>query len=699
MLCAIGSRILRRMRTREAARAVLMGGVLFLLARAQVPPGLSPFALAFFAAGVVSGQSAGAMLLGCAAGVIRLRVAEIELMLPIGCAAMLAGVLLLDRLRARGKLSAEGLVRVLAVLGTLPAGLVHARGDPYRCAMAVCATGLAVAASGMFLSVLRIEPGRERWSRWERLSVAALFFAVLMGLTGFGGTLATSLAYGLAALATLGMAQDGPAAGALAGVVGGAALLVGGMHAVAAAALPAAGACAGLLRARGKLFAAPVFLLSGGLIGLYAPAYAPGPMPLAVAAILRIVLPDRWIDLLCARLNPDEREEASRCALEDARRRMEALAGAFAELGEAYRLPPDTPDEQALISDMRSALCTGCAGYSECWAGADNRAVRLLCQLISGAVNWDGAEPLFGEDMPPDVARVCRRAHMVPERLSGMLMDFSDVRRASVRRGEAYGRAARQFVNADRLIRDMAQPRARPRRARHTLKAAWGTSCLSMEAGQPSGDSHLVRFLSDGRLMVLLADGMGSGEDAARESARSVRLLWRLLSAEVDIALALDTVNEWMLTLGLEDMFVTVDLCLIDLTTGRAEFLKLAASRSVVLRGAEKHIVEGGRLPLGVLEGVRPSVRTVELLPGDVLLMGTDGVMDLSETGRVEDELSGCTTLSPAELAEHAVRISEELAGRRDDMTCVCVRISKNRRPGEGFPRPEAEKTTLRASA
>ena len=131
-------------------------------------------------------------------------------------------------------------------------------------------------------------------------------------------------------------------------------------------------------------------------------------------------------------------------------------------------------------------------------------------------------------------------------------------------------------------------------------------------------------------------------------------------------------------------MFATVDLCVIDLATGEAEFSKLAACRSLILRGEEVLTVEGGRLPLGILEGVRPSVCRVKLEPGDVVLMASDGVMEAVDGPTLERLLIDHGRQPPEMLAETIVSRVERLADpiRRDDMTALCARVALRREAG-----------------
>jgi stage II sporulation protein E len=180
---------------------------------------------------------------------------------------------------------------------------------------------------------------------------------------------------------------------------------------------------------------------------------------------------------------------------------------------------------------------------------------------------------------------------------------------------------------------------------------------------------------------MMISDGMGSGEDAARESAQTLRLLGQFLEADVDRELALETVNELMLARTDSDMFATVDMCVIDLAAGTAEFLKLAACRSVIIRKEEILIIEGGRLPLGILEGVSASRQRAELEPGDVVVMASDGVMDALGEEEMERVLLEFRHQPPEMLAETVVRRAEARtdAARRDDMTVVCARITQRR--------------------
>ena len=150
--------------------------------------------------------------------------------------------------------------------------------------------------------------------------------------------------------------------------------------------------------------------------------------------------------------------------------RLRAMSDAFGELSDGYRIEVDIPDEQSLIADLRARLCDGCSHYAVCWAGDDNRAVRFLCQLVSEAIDWaagDRALPLFDEEeTPPELLRQCRRGRSIPARLGEPLEEFARKRRSEMKRSAVNQLISAQFLQAQMLLRGLADAQARPLRVR-----------------------------------------------------------------------------------------------------------------------------------------------------------------------------------------------------------------------------------------
>lgn len=78
------------------------------------------------------------------------------------------------------------------------------------------------------------------------------------------------------------------------------------------------------------------------------------------------------------------------------------------------------------------------------------------------------------------------------------------------------------------------------------------------------GDTVEAFRTEGGTWCLLLADGMGSGEEARRESAMTCRLLRQFLEADISPEAALTTLNSAMALRGAETgSFTTVDLCVL----------------------------------------------------------------------------------------------------------------------------------------
>lgn len=193
------------------------------------------------------------------------------------------------------------------------------------------------------------------------------------------------------------------------------------------------------------------------------------------------------------------------------------------------------------------------------------------------------------------------------------------------------------------------------------------------------GDSLLVTTLKEGKEMVLLSDGMGVGEQAYAESQTAVRLLQNLLDSGFDKELALKTINSVLLLRSSEESFTTLDMVLIDLYTADVDFIKTACAPSFIKRGRQIALIRSSSLPMGILDHLDvPSERRV-LLPGDLLLMVSDGVAEVSREVHGEEWitqlLADLSESDPQLIAEMVIHQALNLCkGRpRDDMTVVCL--------------------------
>lgn len=214
----------------------------------------------------------------------------------------------------------------------------------------------------------------------------------------------------------------------------------------------------------------------------------------------------------------------------------------------------------------------------------------------------------------------------------------------------------------------------------HTLQ---GVARIGKDCDMISGDTFLMTDLPGGKKGVALSDGMGSGEDAFKESTMVVEMLEELLDAGFPVKTAIQMMNT-ALVIGREDVrFCTVDVSLFDLYNGSCEFVKAGASTTFIKKKGEVEKISSATLPIGVLQEIEIDVTKKELDSGDFVIMVTDGVMDALPAGEQENIMSTfieeTNIVNPKELAhhllEHVLEWSQETPV--DDMTIVTVGIWK----------------------
>lgn len=198
-----------------------------------------------------------------------------------------------------------------------------------------------------------------------------------------------------------------------------------------------------------------------------------------------------------------------------------------------------------------------------------------------------------------------------------------------------------------------------------------------------SGDSQTTFEISQSKVAIVLSDGMGVGLKAQTESNVTLRLLERMIKAGYDLTTAVSLINHLLILRNQDDMFVTIDLVVVDLFSGQLEFVKIGAAPSYIKRGREVEIIHNHALPVGVLSEVDVQSDRRTLKEGELLIMTTDGVLDAQRNMARKDEWM-CWNLrrlehsmDMASMAEEILYDSIEVADGRvdDDMMVVVARI------------------------
>lgn len=208
------------------------------------------------------------------------------------------------------------------------------------------------------------------------------------------------------------------------------------------------------------------------------------------------------------------------------------------------------------------------------------------------------------------------------------------------------------------------------------------TGCLQLaKAGETvCGDSKDDFLLADARHAFMISDGMGSGEKARHEADLTVELVRDVLQCGFDERFAATVVNYLLLMKEEEEIFATVDLCVVDLCQGEAEFIKLGAAPSYLCTKQGVRTISGNSMPLGSGEEVVTFREKVSR--GDILVMISDGVL---QTGISEEEMEVWLARTvedsrreePRIVAERIISGAVAFSGgaTKDDMTVMATLI------------------------
>lgn len=156
-----------------------------------------------------------------------------------------------------------------------------------------------------------------------------------------------------------------------------------------------------------------------------------------------------------------------------------------------------------------------------------------------------------------------------------------------------------------------------------------GVARMKKEEQKVSGDSFSFFYEDDGELAMILSDGMGSGEAAARESESVLVLLEKLLSAGFKEETAIRLINSVLALRAEQNMFATLDISRVNLYGGTCEFIKIGGAATYLRRGKWMECVEARTLPIGMVQQVDYDCMVKKLYDGDYIIMMSDGVLDV----------------------------------------------------------------------
>ena len=157
---------------------------------------------------------------------------------------------------------------------------------------------------------------------------------------------------------------------------------------------------------------------------------------------------------------------------------------------------------------------------------------------------------------------------------------------------------------------------------------AIGNSEISKKDSEISGDGILSIRLKDGKYLIALSDGMGSGKEARQSSNKALKMLENLLLSGFDKKTSISLINTSLMNQD-EEIFATLDIAIVDLYKGNIEFIKSGACPTYIKNKNKVQIIKSSSLPAGIINNTNQLESfDRDITAGEIMLMCTDGVLD-----------------------------------------------------------------------
>lgn len=208
------------------------------------------------------------------------------------------------------------------------------------------------------------------------------------------------------------------------------------------------------------------------------------------------------------------------------------------------------------------------------------------------------------------------------------------------------------------------------------------------------GDLYDVRLIDEDHVALLLADVADKGLKAALFMAVARTLFYQEAGHSLSPTIVAQRVHDGLMAIGgaadgaYSDVFVTAFYGVLDRRSGQLTYVRAAQDRPLLLRRSEPpYPLPGDGRFLGMLDELELEEHVVQLLPGDVLLMMSDGIPDAQNPAG--ESFGGQRLLDvlgryPSENADDVVEsvldgLHDWMAGAPlfDDLTLVAVSLDR----------------------
>ncbi len=331
---------------------------------------------------------------------------------------------------------------------------------------------------------------------------------------------------------------------------------------------------------------------------------------------------------------------------------------------------PQPPENPAVVFDRAAQeVCSGCVLRVDCWQSHYSDTYSAFNDACPQLLKRGRAE---AQDFPLHFSSRCVHFPALLQAIDRETHDYLLRRQFHRQLQEAQASAKEQYACLSELLDQAAVP-----------AAGGGTIGYRVSASlRPRGGEHLCgdqvdHFEVGDEVYLLLCDGMGSGQEAHREAAMTVRLLRQFLEAGIRPGPALKTLNAAMKLRG-ENCggYSTVDLAVMQRRSGTVQLYKCGAAPSYLKHGGTVRRFRSDAPPTGLSDSpLPPDQVSVPVQGGDFLVLVSDGIADQSCDEWLMNLLAGFTGTDADELTALILAESRCRKGLGDDCAVVVLHL------------------------
>lgn len=197
-----------------------------------------------------------------------------------------------------------------------------------------------------------------------------------------------------------------------------------------------------------------------------------------------------------------------------------------------------------------------------------------------------------------------------------------------------------------------------------------------------SGDNNIITKLKDGKYMLAISDGMGSGTQANKSSSTVISMLKKMLTNGFDKEVSIGLINSAININSNEETYATIDLSIVDLNNGNAEFVKNGACPTFIKSKNKVEVVKAISFPAGVLDKIDLVVYDKDLKEEDIIVMCSDGILESNAEYEnkeiwLKNLLENIETNDIEKIANIIIQeaVDNGLGIAKDDMTVMVAKL------------------------